>query len=114
MTNPAQSESQFEAAIEEALHSLRGGPPLGAFGIAREDCALAHIDYFNGIEGAILALSQALAEARGTTTAAIFEEFSNPTLPCDCASCVGPEAAAAAREKHRAAYTNVKEWVDAA
>ena len=107
---PRQTCSHLVAAIEEALHAIPAGPTLGEFGFAREDCALVHIDYFSGVEGAVVALAQALAEERGTTTSAIFEEFGNDVRPCDCVSCVGPEGAKAAREKHRAAYTNVKEW----
>lgn len=110
MTPSTQSSAQIEqlsTAIEHALGELRTGPPIGAFGIAREDCALAHIDFFHSIEIATVVLAGALAEVRGTTMAAIFEEFGTKSAPCDCESCVGPEKAREAREKHRAAYTNV-------
>jgi hypothetical protein len=110
MSEQDPTRTALETAIEEALQELPPSPTLGQFGIARDDCALVHIDYFAGIEGATHALAAALAEARGTTAAAIFEEFGRKSRPCDCQSCVGPEAAAAARDKYRAAYAHVKEW----
>lgn len=97
-------------AIELALHALSSGPPLGAFGIAREDCALAHMDYFAAVDAAIFHLASVVAQARGKDVTAILSECRVEPVPCDCESCIGVEAATAAREKHRAAYTKVKEW----
>lgn len=104
----------LERAIEIALGCLRSGPSLSAFGIAREDCALVHIDYFSEIQGASSVLANALAEVRGTDAATIYREFGPGESPCDCRSCVGEEKARAAKEKHAASYSNVKEWVDGA
>lgn len=97
-------------AIEVALSSFSGGPTLAAFGIAREDCALAHIDYFGGVNVGAMHLANILAETRGSTTAEIWAQFGPPTLPCDCRACVNEEEHAKALARHRAAYTNVKEW----
>lgn len=102
----------LEGAIELALGELRSGPTLSAFGIAREDCALAHIDYFHSIDMASNLLAQALADVRGVGIQAIHHEFSPQPAPCDCESCIGPEKAREAVKKHRAAYTNVKEWIE--
>ena len=97
-------------AIKLALWALPSGPTLSAFGIAREDCAIAHIDYFGAVDGVGGILNRALAEVEGIETHESWAKYGHPDRPCDCRSCVGPEAAAKAREKHRAAYTNVKEW----
>lgn len=97
-------------AIEVALSCFGRGPTLGEFGIAREDCALCHIDYFGGVDMGAFHLANALADVRGTTAAEIWREHGTPARPCDCRSCVGEEAAKEARERHRAAYTNVAEW----
>jgi hypothetical protein len=105
-----EQRDELARAIELALPYLRGGPPLQAFGIAREDCALALIDYFGGVDSAMGVLLNALAETRGTTAGELFKELELPSQMCDCRSCAGPEAAAEARERHRKAYTNVRAW----
>lgn len=104
-------QRRLESAIELALSILPHGPTLSAFGIAREDCALVHIDYFSDIESAGYHLAEALAEVRGTDAASIHREFARPDQPCDSSCCASPKEAKAAREKHIASYTNVKAWV---
>lgn len=101
------SEEQLNrliATIRLVLPELGGGPTLSQFGIAREDCALAHIDYFTGISTAAMHLREAVREATG-------EELPYPRhRPCDCRSCAGEEAHAEAVKRARASYTGVKEW----
>lgn len=97
-------------AIELALHNLPSGPTLGAFGIAREDCALVHLDYFGTVDSAKMVLADALANVRGVSYSEIDEDHCCPHPRCDCKSCIGEEAAAQARAKYRAGYTFVKEW----
>jgi hypothetical protein len=107
-----QQRDKLAEAIELVISYLPDGPTLSAFGIARTDCALVHMDYFGAIESAKYGLAEALAVARGTDAASILREFGLPPRPCDNACCADPETAKAAREKHIAAYTNVKEWVE--
>jgi hypothetical protein len=64
-----EQRDKLAEAIEVALGSLPSGPGLSAFGVAREDCALAHIDYFASVDMAAAHLADVLAEARGTTAA---------------------------------------------
>lgn len=90
-------------AIRLALPYMGPGPTLEAFGIAREDCALAHIDFFGGVDGAAGILIEAM-ESAGEDVPML------PIRPCDCRSCAGLQASAEAREKHVAAYTNVAAW----
>jgi hypothetical protein len=92
-------------AIELAIGCLPNGPTLRAFGIARVDCALVHIDHFSIVHSLKYELAAALAEARGTDAASIVREFGRVERPCT-------ETGKAAREKHIASYTNVKEWVE--
>jgi hypothetical protein len=99
-------------AVELVIGYLPNGPTLSAFGIARTDCALVHMDYFGDIESAKHGLAEALAAVRGTDAASILREFGLPPRPCDNACCADPETAKAARTKHIASYTNVKEWVE--
>jgi hypothetical protein len=97
-------------AIKLALPYLGSGPPLGAFGIAREDCALAHMDYFGSVHSAAGVLMDALGSIEGIDGAEAWKRYGREVTPCDCRSCVGERAAAASRAKHRAAYTNVRAW----
>jgi hypothetical protein len=106
------SDKTLHAAIESALHQLWSGPTLGEFGIARDDCALVHIDYFTYIEGARYVLAEALAQETGRTAADVIAEFCPPSRPCDCRSCAGPEKAAEAHAKHREMYDKVAAWKD--
>lgn len=110
---PSSLSGSLERAIEVVLGLLPDSPTLSAFGIAREDCALVHIDYFHDIEVAKYELAAALAEARETDAASIWREFGKPVKPCDNSCCASPEVAKAAREKHIASYRNVKEWMEA-
>lgn len=105
-----EQRNELVRAIELAAPYLRGGPTLSAFGIAREDCALAHIDYFGGVDSALGVLLDAVAKTRGRDASDLYKELGLQSSPCDCSSCIGKEAAAEAREKHRAAYTRVATW----
>jgi hypothetical protein len=107
-----EQRDELAEAIELVIGCLPDGPTLSAFGIAREDCAMVHMDYFGAVESARHELAGALAEARGTDAASILREFGLPPRPCDNACCADPETAKAARAKHIASYTNVKEWVE--
>jgi hypothetical protein len=99
-------------SIRVALPYLSGGPPLSAFGIARDDCALVHIDWFAGVDMAAMHLVNTLAEIRGVEPHVLYRELGRPERQCECRSCVGPERAAAAEARHRAAYEKVAAWVE--
>lgn len=101
-------------AIELVLPEMRSGPSLSAYGIAREDCALVHMDHFEGLSMAASHLLDVLGDVTGENSRELCDRLGMQTPPCDCRSCAGDEAHTAAVKKHRESYTLVEKFKEAA
>jgi hypothetical protein len=102
--------NRLRKAVELALWCIHDGPTLGAFGHARDDCALVHMDYFTDLQYAQHILAEALADVTGRTVTEVIKEHGHESRPCDGPCCAGIDAAIEAAKKYREAYTYVKEW----
>lgn len=103
-TSAASTSSEALAkAIELALPSLGDGPTSSAYGHFAEDCALVHMDHWEGLSMASMVLVEALGEVTGETPPEIHKRLLT-SYACDCASCVGPEAAQKARDAYLARF----------
>jgi hypothetical protein len=101
---PGEQAAALTKAIEVALPYFGSGPPHSHYGHVKEDCALAHIDYFGGVSMAAGHLIEALSETTGEDRAEIYKRLV-PNTPCDCRACAGPEAAQKARDEYAATLT---------
>jgi hypothetical protein len=102
--------NRLRKAAELALWCIPPGPTLGAFGHARDDCALVHMDYFVGLDYAQHILAEAIADVTGANVTEVIKEHGHESRLCDGACCVGTDAAVKAAKKYRESYTYVKEW----
>jgi hypothetical protein len=93
------AEKELVAAIELVLPYLGDGPNMSAYGHFAEDCALVHMDHWEGLAMARAALTDAVSKTTGEAPSDISARLVL-AAPCDCSSCIGAEAA----EKARADY----------
>lgn len=97
MTDWKQTEDtpkikQLMEAVELVLPYLGPGPNMSEYGYFREDCALVHMDHFEGLSMASSQLVDALGAVTGEKPGDIYRRLV-PIQDCDCASCIGKEAA---------------------
>lgn len=101
---------ELAEAIERSLPWISGGPTLAEFGHARVDCALAHIDYFAGVNMAAGALAQAVGEITGENGQEVRARLGVKERSCDCSACIGSEASKAREDEIKAGYTLVEKF----
>lgn len=102
--------NRLRKAAELALWCIPPGPSTGAFGHARDDCALVHMDWVSYLEDAQTILAEAIADVTGRKTSEVMKEHGHESRPCDSACCIGRDAAIEVAKKYREGYTYVKEW----